>query len=147
MIKIKNYNITARENQYDLQYKLKNNRTNNENTSQEEISNIRSKEQVGQVVPSSIFIDLIKQLYLEKATKKELTLHINVVETLWAHLGNGYFFDVKGKDWNKLYEYAIDLFYVNPFLNSSIAENLAHLIGSVKYLRNKGITFEILEGK
>lgn len=121
---------------------------NKKDISPEEDNEIRYKEQIGEIVSSVLLSDIIKQLYLEKRLlKEELTLHINIAETLRAHLGNGYYFDVKDTDWNKLFDYAIDLFYINPFSYSIMMGGLNPLIRSTKHLEKIGITYEIIGGK
>lgn len=121
---------------------------NKENISPEEDNEIRHKEQIEEIVSSALLSDIIKQLYLEKRLLKvELALHINIAETLGAHLGNGYYFDVKDTDWDKLFDYAIDLFYINPFSYSIMTRDLNPLIRSTKHLEKMGTTYEIIGGK
>ncbi|WFA08555.1 hypothetical protein [Tissierella sp. Yu-01] len=157
-LKIK-YRLDSFDYPYNIEYKLKNiveeeiknmayYNIKKKGISQDEDNEIGYKEQMGEIVASSIFVDIIKQMYLEKRLlKKEFLLHINILETLWAHLGNGFFFDIKNTDWNRLFEYSIDLYYVNPFLHSIIRDELNVLIKATKYLKKQGIIFEIIEGK
>lgn len=135
-----------------IEKKIKNIATyniNEDNISEEEVAKIEYyNQEIGEIVQSSVFIDISKQLYLEKhLLKNELTLHINIIYTLWAHLGNGYYFDIKDTDWDSLFDYSIDLFYINPFLQSTVAKDLNVLIRAAKYLKDKGIEFNIIEGK
>lgn len=156
---IKKYQIESTDNLYKCKDELKkiiiqrmNNiavyNINKENISPEEDNEIRYKEQIEEIVSSALWIDIIKQLCLEKRLlKEELILHINIAETLRAHLGNGYYFSVKDTDWNKLFDYAIDLFYVNPFSYSIMTRDLGPIIRSTKYLEKMGTTYEIIGGK
>ncbi|MFA7689182.1 MAG: hypothetical protein WCX96_03755 [Bacilli bacterium] len=121
---------------------------NKENIPPEEDAEIRHKEQTGEIISSALFRDMIRQLYLEnRLLNEKLTLHINIIETLWAHLGNGYYFDVNETDWNKLFDYAIDLFYINPYSHSIMTKDLRPLIRSTKYLERMGATYKISGGK
>ncbi|GCD12765.1 hypothetical protein [Clostridium tagluense] len=121
---------------------------NAENISSQENQNILIKEQNGEILLSSEFLIIIRHLKLKgRLEEKDLTLHIKILESLWNHIGNGYYYENKDSVWEELFSYAIDLFNTSQTIDSKIGYDIIQLIKATKHLTNFGAQFEIVAGR
>lgn len=122
---------------------------NNDSTTKERQNDIILMEQDGNVLSSYIFRTMIKQLQLEKRLyKEELTIHIKILENMWYHLCNGYYYPNEESKWEELFAKGIDLYYVSfPLYNERVDSDTLNLIKATKYLERLDIEYEIFGGE
>lgn len=114
-----------------------------------ENQNIYDEEKYNNLISSSLCIDIMKQLYLENyILKEDLKLHIHIIQTVWSHLGNNYLFDYETTDWEKLINYMINLYYLDPPSDDKIfsTEKLRGLVRSIRYLEKFDIRYKLIAG-
>lgn len=103
----------------------------------------------GDILSSRTFRTMIRQLQLEKRlNKEELTIHIKILENMWSHIGNAYYYKNEKSKWEDLFENAIDLYYVSsPLRNERVDDDTYNLIKAAKYLERFSIQYEIMAGE
>lgn len=123
----------------------------NSGTTEEQKFNARKEAQSGNWFSSRIFIDLKRQLYLEaKLINPEHIIPVQILHTLHAYTGNGFYYLFDEATVVKLFEYAFDLFLVtgNGYWNSRTMNDVDSLISAVKHFGLKySIDYEIENGK
>jgi hypothetical protein len=104
--------------------------------------------QDGEIFSSNVFKILVRQLQLEKRLRKEdLTIHINILENLWYHIGNALYFKWDGLLLKELFESAIDLYHISSCTYcAKLESDIADLIKAVKHFERFDISYEIFEG-
>ncbi|MDD2497279.1 MAG: hypothetical protein PHY90_03955 [Desulfitobacteriaceae bacterium] len=106
-------------------------------------------EKSGDIVSSLNFRVMARQLQIEKRLqRKEFTKHIKIIENMWAHIGNGYYFRNDETKLVQLFECAIDLFCVSsPLSWDRVDDETYNLIKAIKYLERYNIEYKITLGK
>lgn len=115
----------------------------------EQYHEISIMEQSGKLLLSKNFKTMIRQLQLEKILKKQdLDSKINILENLWRHIGNAYYYKTDISILNNLFEAAIDLYIITkPFNPVKLDDETTSLIRAIKYFEKNNITYEIAGGE
>ncbi len=122
---------------------------NDKSLTPEQYHEILIMEESGDILQSKNFKTMTRQLQLEKSLKKEdITTQLNILENLWYHIGNAYYYKNDKLVLNELFEAAMDLYcMILPFNGVKIDDEVASLIRAIKYFEKSEITYEIIRGE